>query len=466
MRLRGLFVAVIALLAGALASTAHAATGLTLGFNPDPVLTTPGAASTNYWIGQARNEGAGIVRVNLTWSEVAPKQRPAGFLASNPASPGYDWASTDAEVKALAAQGLQIMLNITYAPTWAEGPHRPKNVQPGSWKPSPAQFAAFATAAARRYNGTFPDPTDPLVDLPHVRYWQGWNEPNLDYYLTPQWTKIRHGWAPASPGVYRPLLNAFYGAVKGVNRSDVVVTAGIAPYGNPPGVSFPGGLRMHPLVFDQLLFSKPVHADVVAQNTYPIQGPLWHAFQPGDVAVADMYKVGAIVHAAERAGHILPRGPKPLWMTELGWNSRPPNPGGVPIGQQARWYEQAFYELWRQGVSTVLLLQLVDSPPIPNYATAYETGLYYLDGKPKPSATAFRFPFVTTRTSSSKVLAWGRAPAAGSLVIEQLSGRGWQTIARLSVGFHQVFEKTLALRSGATLRAQVAGQNSLPWPQS
>lgn len=463
---RGLTALLVALLAAALAPAARAASGLTLGFNPDPVLTDTSAASNSYWIGQARGEGAAIVRVNILWSTVAPAHPPRGFVPNDSASSGYDWSAVDAQVRALTGQGLQVLINISSAPKWAEGPHMPKNVQPGTWKPNPTEFAEFATAAARRYDGAFPDPSEPGHALPRVRYWQGWNEPNLDYYLTPQWTKTGRGFAPASPGIYRPMLNAFYAGVKNVSRSNVVLTAGIAPYGNPPGVNFPGGYRIHPLTFDQLLFSQPVHCDVVAQNSYPIRGPLWHAYQPQDVSVADMYKVASIVHAAQRAGHLLPRGPKPLWMTELGWNSKPPNPGGVPLGQQARWYEQAFYELWRQGVSTVLLLQLVDSPPIPNYATAYETGLYYLNGRPKPAATAFRFPFVTSRSSSSKVLAWGRAPAPGQLVIEQLTGKKWKPIATLAVGWRRVFEKTLTLRGGAMLRAQVGGQTSLPWPQA
>lgn len=465
-RARRLTALVVALVAAALAPAAHAASGLTLGFNGDPVLTDTNAPSNSYWIGQAHAEGAGVVRIDVSWSDVAPAERPQGFVADNPASPGYEWSSVDSEVRALTAQGLQVLMNITYAPTWAEAPGRPKDARPGTWKPSATQFGKFAIAAARRYDGRFPDPSKPGMDLPHVEYWQAWDEPNLGYYLTPQWTKTRHGLAPTSPTVYRALLNAFYAGIKSVDRSNVVLTAGIAPYGNPPGVTFPGGLRMHPLIFDRLLFSRQTYCDVVAQNSYPLRGPQWHAFQPEDVSVADLYKVAAIVHSAERAGHVLPRGPKPLWLTELAWNSKPPNPGGVSTGQQARWYEQAFYELWRQGVSGVLLLQLVDSPPIPNYATAYETGLYYLSGQPKPAATAFRFPFVTSRSNPRTVVAWGRAPAAGTLVIERLSGGNWKPIVTLQAGFHEVFEKTFVLRSGATLRAQVAGQTSLPWSQA
>jgi hypothetical protein len=82
--------------------------------------------------------------------------------------------------------------------------------------------------AAVRYDGRFPDPLKPGAFLPRVRYWQPWNEPNLSYYLSPQWTRTGGRWAPASAGIYRGLLNAFYAAVKRVSSSNFVVTAGTA----------------------------------------------------------------------------------------------------------------------------------------------------------------------------------------------------------------------------------------------
>ena len=447
---------------------AHPALGLGLvtGFNSDPVLTNDGSASRTIWVPRAVFQGAGLIRVNINWSAVAPQVRPAGFSAVNPASPGYDWGGLDGTIRDLSARGLGVLLSISGAPSWAEGPQQPTNVEQGTWKPDPSQFAQFGEAIARRYDGSFPDPLHPGAFLPRVRYWQVWNEPNLDHYLTPQWNSTPHGFAPASPAIYRRMLNAFYAAVKGVTQSNVVVSAGMAPYGNPPGVGAPAGYRMQPVTFDRALFSAPVHLDVLAQNTYPIEGPLWHAINPNDVAVADLYKIRDALHAAERAGTALPRSPKRLWVTELGWDSKPPNPEGVPIAEHAHWYEQALYMLWRQGVDTVLFLQLVDSAPIPNYFVAYEEGIYYLNGRPKPAATAFQFPCVTNRLDRAHVQVWGRAPVAGVLAIQQRRGVHWVAIGRLRVKWHQVFVKTIALRGQATLRAMVGGQNSLPWTQS
>lgn len=70
------------------------------------------------------------------------------------------------------------MFTIYSAPDYAEGADRPATATPGSWRPDPAAFGAFAEAVARRYSGA--------NGLPRVRYFEAWNEPNLDVYLAPQ----------------------------------------------------------------------------------------------------------------------------------------------------------------------------------------------------------------------------------------------------------------------------------------
>jgi hypothetical protein len=152
-------------------------------------------------------------------------------------------------------------------------------------------------------------------------------------------------------------------------------------------------------------------------------------------------------------------------VTEISWDSSPPDPQGVPINQQARWLEQALYVLWRQNVDTVLWLQIVDSPPDPSYSTTYQAGLYYLNGGAKPAAQAFRFPFVTRRLDRARVQAWGRAPQTGQLQIQVLRGRQWVSLRRLQVTQRQVFAPTLAVRGAATLRAVVGAETSLIWSQ-
>ncbi|HET6864311.1 MAG TPA: hypothetical protein VFH80_00230 [Solirubrobacteraceae bacterium] len=470
LRLLALVAVLVCVAAGAARASAQ---GLTTGFSADPALTDGTAEADTVWAPRAVEEGASIVRINVIWSQVAPSVRPASFAPADPSSPGYNWTAVDAAVRALSGQGLQVLLNITGAPTWAEGPSPPAGVSPGSWRPDPRQFASFATAAALRYDGGFPDPLQPGALLPRVRYWQPWNEPNLSLYLSPQWTGSQHGWQPASPGIYRQLLNAFYGAVKRVSSSNFVVTAGTAPYGDPPG-----GQRMPPVAFDRTLFClrgnarltplscpNPPHFDALSHHPYGIQGPLWHALNPDDAAVPDIYKLARVLRAAEHAGHVEPSGPKQLWATEISWDSSPPDPDGVPVAEQARWLEQALYVLWRQGVSTVLWLQIVDSPPVPNYGSTYQAGLYYLTGAPKPAAQAYRFPFVTRRLNHGHIQAWLRAPRGGELVIQEQRRGRWAVLRRMLVRTDQVVQAVLPVRGRAVLRAQADPDTSLPWTQ-
>ena len=113
---------VAALLVFGAASVANALRPLTVGFSADPVLTQDSAATRAVWIRRAVDERAGIVRVNVIWSEVAPLARSAGFAPADPSSAGYDWASTDAAVRALSSRGLKVLLNITYGADVGRGP--------------------------------------------------------------------------------------------------------------------------------------------------------------------------------------------------------------------------------------------------------------------------------------------------------------------------------------------------------
>jgi hypothetical protein len=463
--------AALVMLSGA-ANAASAAAGLTLGFSSDPLLTS-GSPGDSVWIDRAHAAGARIVRVNVKWATVAPTTRPSGFDASNPASPGYNWASLDSTVTQLAGHGIKVVLTIYDAPAWAEGPDAPAHFQPGTWKPSPTQLAAFATAAATRYDGRYPNPASPGTSLPRVSDWQDWDEPNLSFYLSPQWTRSGGKWKPASPTIYTAMENAFYTAVKKVSRSNYVVMGGTAPFGDPPG-----GQRMQPVAFYRTLFClsgrvtltptacpDPVHFDALDHHPYATGGPTAHALNADDVSIPDMYKITRVLHAAEQAHHVLPSGPKAVWATEISWDTNPPDPHGVPIQKQARWLEQALYLLWNQGVSTIMWLQLVDAPPIPNYASTYQGGLYFLNGRSKPALTAYRFPFVTTDLGHGEIRAWGRAPAGGTLSIERRSSGGrWTVIRRLQARPQQVFDVTLKRTGPASLRAAVAGSTSLSWP--
>lgn len=457
----------------ALAAPAGAA-ALTLGLDAQGPLGSPDSGASGPWVKRAVADQAQLVRVGVQWSAVAPARLPQHeFNQQNPGSRYYSWADTDAVLRQLAARHLRLMIVVTGAPRWAEGPHRPRRAPAGTWKPNAPDFGRFARAAATRYSGHFPDPLHPGHDLPRVRYWEAWNEPNLSNYLTPQWTRKNHRYVPASPVIYRGLLDSFFTAVKRVSARNVVVGGATAPFGDL-SPSLRNNARMQPVAFVKSLLClqgrrlarsrcpRVARMDVLDHHPYDIGGPFQHAVNAGDVSVPDMGKLARLLRAAVRDRTLLPRTTKHLWATELGWVSRPPDRQGVPLRKQARWLEQALYVLWRERVSTVCWLQIADDSGPGGLAA----GLYLADGKAKPAAAAFRFPFVVIIRRHHPVRVWGRSPAGGIVQIERRDGHRWVTIRRMRVHRYGVFSAALTLHGHPALRAQVGGRASLSWPRA
>ncbi len=461
-------------LAAALAACALAAPagaqGLRTGFLA-PDLVSPDASVRSQWLDRSVAIHASVERIDVDWSAVAPQQPPAGFDAADPSSPGYDWATIDAAVRDAAARQIDVLVTVFRAPSWAEGAGRAARAAAGSWRPDPVKLAQFARAAALRYSGRFPDPRNPGATLPRVRNWQCWNEPNLAIYLAPQWAKNAGHLQPASPGLYRAMVNAFYSAVKAVDPSNLVAEAGTAPYGDPA----PGGQRLFPALFVRELLCLrgsalhpvscpgPAHFDVLAHHPYAVAGPDRHALNADDVAIPDLGKLTRPLAVALRTGRLLPRAPKRVWVTEFSWDSNPPDPQGVPIGTHARWLEGSLERLWRQGADTMIWLNIRDDAPLPDYASTYQSGVFFRDGTPKPAAAAFSFPFVVHRVTRGGIRAWGAAPGSGTVVIERQTGGGWTEVKRLGAPSGRVFDLSLRLSGAATLRARLGGQLSLPW---
>jgi hypothetical protein len=271
-----------------------------------------------------------------------------------------------------------------------------------------------------------------------------------------------------SPDHYRLMLNASYQAVKAVNPQMLVVTAGTSAYGDPPGGPYPdpNNRRIRPVTFWQQVLSEKTLFDVFAHQ--PINniggGPLQSAPDPGDATTPDLGRVVNVLRAAESAGTTLP-GTHPVWVTEFWWDSNPPNSVGVPLNTQAAWIEQALYLFWKAGASTAMDYQLGDINDLLNVRAGFQSGPYFIDGKAKPSLTAFRFPFVTERIDTQTLRAWGKAPAGGTLSIQRQQGSKWVTFKKLQVNKGAVFITDLGLSGATALRATVGNSQSLVWQQ-
>lgn len=424
--------------------------------------------------------GATTVRFYASWRRVAPATRPAGFDPANPADPAYDWSRWDTQVRSAQASGLEPILSIESAPDWAV---EPGEGFAGTRSPSPTQFGLFAQAAARRYSGSF-------GDLPRVRYWQAWNEPNYFRHLMPQYDiplsqPVDSTSRLLSPGIYRPLVNAFADGVHSVRADNLVIAGGLTPFGNENATTHVA--RTLPFMRRLLCMTsrnRPqpgcrarIKFDVWSHHPYTAGGPTHHNASTEDVSLGDLPKMGRLLRAAVRAGHVVSRRRVAWWATELSWDTNPPDPGAVPMRLHRRWVSEALYRMWRSGISLVTWFQIRDTTAGISGEHLFQSGLYFgcASGpepdcwRPKPSLTAFRFPFVAF-TSPKGVLVWGRTPFGrrGRVAIEQ-RGTRWHKVVTLRSDTNGIFTRTLRTSRRGFMRARLLpapgqpGELSIPF---
>jgi hypothetical protein len=413
----------------------------------DPVVFTgPNAAAG---LERARAAGATAIKVPLFWNGVAPAKRPAGFQPSNPSDRSYYWAGLDAQLRLIAARGLEPIVYISGPPAWAM-----RKID-GALRVDPDQYRLFTLAAVKRYSGRTPG-------LPRVRIWQAWNEPN----------KVPS--PAAKPGVeswYRQLVNEFASAAHSIPGNEVVA-GGLSPFGISTAVA--------PLAFMRDLLcvppdttggeecASPIHFDIWSVDPYTAGGPSHQTAKPDDISVVGLPKMKAVLDAAIHAGHIASTRPVQFWVTEFAWDSSPPDPGGVPLALEGRWVSDALHRMWQAGVSLVTWYTLRDQPLA---SSAYQSGLYRL-GKsfatdiPKPALTAFRFPFVADPAPGG-ISIWGRTPTSrsGPVQIEQRTGSSWKQVATIRADSSGIFAGTVRSKGSGALRAvfPAAGATSLAY---
>ncbi len=361
-----------------------------------------------------RSLGVDVVRTNLVHYKVyrtsRDRRKPRGFNASDPNSAKYDWGPTDRLVQLARANGIRVLMTITGpGPFFTSSSPRRCRSLPCSFRPKPGEFGAFAAAAAKRYRGS-------------VDYYSIWNEPNIGKtWLTPRFQRTSSGTVDTAGAMYRKLFIAGYKAIAkydGARRNRVLFgeTAAIgsplpmlraALCLDPRGRPFTGRLRA-------------LHGCSGKVSRLNIAGIAVHPYNQGgygtpqrrtrtktSLPLAYMPRLHRLMSGAARRGRI-GRG-KGVWVTEFGFQTRPPDPDGVSLDNQARYINESdrlFYGDRR--IRSVAQYGLTDEPR----RDVFNTALRFTrsrGGREKPSYAAYRVPLVVTRRSGNSVEVYGQA---------------------------------------------------------
>jgi hypothetical protein len=319
---------------------------------------------------------AQVIRLNLHWGGPAAvsKRRPTN--ATDPNDAGYDWSPYDRVVQAAAKYKIQILFSVIGTPGWENGGagwnKAPKN---------PRDLQDFALAAATRYSGTWTG-TDGSR-LPAVHLWAAWNEPNNPVFLIPQYRKVGKKWVVQSAVDYTKICNAVYNGVHSARVTGDKVACGVtAPRGN----NNPSEARAS---VSPLEFLAAVHAaglrrfDAWAHHPYAISPAETPTSKPNSATAITMGNINTLIAALTKY-----YGQKPLWITEYGWQTNPPDRFfGVSWAKQASYLTQAFGIARKNPrIQLMLWFLLRDEPNL----AGWQSGLETVAGKKKPSWAAFQ----------------------------------------------------------------------------
>jgi hypothetical protein len=432
---RWLLLAVLMLLAALLPTApASAKTTQSTMLQDDPQLVYRSSAVRFKRLDELKNLGVDIVKVRVNWRGLAPSHRPAD--GSNPAVYGDRWGPYDEIVAGAEARGMGILFQVGgSAPEWATpGKSAIRN-------PNPSEFGKFVEAVGTRY--------------PSVHRYSFWNEVNLVSWLSPQVS----GGIPQSPRIYRGLVNAgAAGLGRSGHGSDQMLIGELMPFSRSSGNS---NKKIRPLVFLRELVCLDSHyrpyrgkaakrrgcsgfkslpGTGLAYHPYTLAGgPKVRTPNKDDASIGDLGRLTKAISRMRSKKRI--RSSWPIWITEFGFQSRPPDPYATPIKSIPGFMGEAEYLAYKnRRVVTFAQYPLVDDP---GRIAGFQSGLRFHSGKQKPGVfAAFRRPFFA-RQSGSRVELFGavRAAGGGSVTLQTRTGKGkWTTLRNASLNSRGYFD--------------------------
>ncbi|HET7571149.1 MAG TPA: hypothetical protein VFJ77_00605 [Gaiellaceae bacterium] len=324
--------------------------------------------------------GVHIVRLTLRWDRIAPT-KPAD--QRDPYDANYRWNAYELALQGLHARGIPALVTLYGSPKWANGGHAP------NWLPK-AGFGNFAYAAAKRF--------------PWVRLWTVWNEPNSRRFSY-----------PVSPKLYvRRLLDPARTLLHLANRANKVGGGVTSPRRSPSGMS--------PVTFMAGMHRWHAKLDAYAANPYPGSKRETPTRDPCSwCRTLTMARLPQLRSTVTRYF-----GRKPIWLTEYGYQTNPPDRIlGVSRALQARYLGAAALRVWQQSRVYILIHYMVkDEPGI----GGWQSGFFSASGSVKPAYRAYGLPLAQVSRRGRRVVVWGQVrPGHGRrrYVLQRWNGKRW-----------------------------------------
>lgn len=421
----------------------------------------------------ARWRGAGITNVRLfaQWSHLAPApaatRPPAG---TDPRGPDpYDLTVLDHKIDLVRRHGMTVTLVLTGpGPVWGSREPRRRN---GRWRPSPGLFGAFARQVARHTAG-------------RVQDWIVWNEPNTATWLQPQNACVRGRCRPVAPHAYRALARAGYDAIRTADPTGRIAIGAISPKGDPVPRRTNG--TTPPLVFLRELGCvdaayrrrssgdcrgfRPVRGDALAYHPHSNGfAPGYRSPRSGDARIGDLGRLTTVVDRLTAGGRLRVLGAHrfPLWLTEYGYETDPPErTRGVSLTEQSVWSQWGWWIAWNHPrVERLAQYEWMDegAPGVVD-PPGWQSGLHFADGRPKPIAQAFPNPIFAYRTPRAGTV-WGQvrtATAPTTVRLERRTAAGWALVRTVVTDARGAFLTRVPRASRATYRYTYAAPDDGP----
>ncbi|MFN2617258.1 MAG: hypothetical protein ABR581_09060 [Thermoleophilaceae bacterium] len=438
----------------------------------DALILNSGPGARQRTLDEFHALGDEIVKVQVRWRDVTPggNSRPAGFDARSPSS--YNWSAVDGFVRDAVARGLRPFISLGgSAPGWASSG---TNRHPGTHRPSSSEFESFVFAAGQHFSGS--------AGVPRVTLWSAWNEPNLTSWLSPQRNRRR---IPLSPTLYRRLYLAFYRGLRDSGHAaDTLLLGELMPLGGR------SRKRVPPLAFLRELFclNRRYHryrgraarargcprrvgripTSGLAYHPYTARGgPTARTRQRDDAPISELGRLRKVLDALARRHKLRRR--LPIWITEYGFQTNPPDPFQYPIRRVPGFMDRSEWIAFRNPrVRSYSQYTLVDDPPaggsIFRRWSNFQQGLRFAHGTPKPGVyAAYRLPAFVRLRGRGHVQVFGglRAGAGGQLaVIEARRRHGhFHRIGSARLNSRGYFRKLLRVRAAGkrTYKIKIGG---------